>query len=123
MLVSGTLLAIRKCVVFSLLRIFPAPKQYNQVIELLRSVQDLTRHKPCCIGCWVSNGDPLDQQIRYVEQWDSEEALHEHIRSHLYLRILEAMELSKQLPEIKFYYSAGSKGFELIEGIRGRSKV
>jgi len=116
-------LAKEEGVVFSIIRICPAPKQRNQAIEILRSVQDLTRPSPGCLGCWLSEEDPLHNHIRYAEQWDSEEALHEHIRSHLYLRVLAAMELSKQLPEVKFYYTASTKGFELIEALRGRSKV
>jgi len=109
-------------VVFSIVKICPAPKQRNQAIEILRSVQDLTRPSPGCLGCWLSDEDPLHNNIRYAEQWESEEALHDHIRSHLYLRLLAALELSKQLPEVTFYYTAATKGFELIETLRGRSK-
>ena len=109
--------------VFSIIRICPAPKQRSQAIEILRSVQDLTSPSPGCLGCWLSDDDPLHNNIRYAEQWDSEEALHDHIRSHLYLRVLAALELSKQLPEVTFYYTAATKGFELIEAQRGPSKT
>jgi len=110
-------------VVFSIIKICPASKQRNQVIEILRSVQDLTRPSPGCLGCWLSDEDPLHNHIRYAEQWETEEALHDHIRSHLYLRLLTALELSKQLPEVTFYYASATKGFELIEALRGRSKT
>jgi quinol monooxygenase YgiN len=113
----------RRCVVFSIIKICPAPKQRNQAIEILRSVQDLTRPSAGCLGCWLADEDPLNNSIRYAEQWDSEEALHDHIRSHLYLRVLAALELSKQLPEVSFYYTTATKGFELIETLRGRSKT
>jgi len=70
------------------------------------------------LGCWLSEEDPLHDGIQYVEQWDSEEMLHEHIRCDLYGRMLEAMELSRQPPEASFHYVAAIKGFELIETLR-----
>jgi quinol monooxygenase YgiN len=90
-------------------------------MELLHSVQDLAGPSAGCAGCWLSEEDVLHNHIRYAEQWESEEALHDHIRSDLYRRVLEAMELSKQQPKVKFYYCTETKGLELIEAIRGQS--
>ncbi len=105
-------------VVFSIITIFPSGKQRSQVIEILRSVQDLTRPTPGCAGCWLSEEEVLHNHIRYAEQWESEEAMHDHIRSDLYLRVLAAMELSKQPPLVRFYYTSDIKGFELVEKLR-----
>ncbi len=109
--------------VFSVLRLFPAIAQRGQVIELLRSVQDLMRLRSGCLGSWFSEEDFLHNHIRYVEQWESEEALFEHIRSDLYRRLLAAMELSKRPPEIAFYYCSQTKGLELIETAREQAKT
>ncbi len=109
--------------VFSIIRFFPAPKHRAEVIELLRSVQDLARPSPGFVGCWISEEDTLHNHVRYAEQWDSEEALHEHIRSGLYQRVLAAMELSRQEPEVKFYYCSEVKGLELIEAARRQAKL
>ena len=84
----------------------------------MRSVQDLTRPLPGCSGCWLSEEETVDNHICYAEQWDSEEAMHEHIRSGVYRRLLAAMEISKQPPEVKFYYAKEEKGLELIEAVR-----
>ncbi len=110
-------------VVFSIIRFFPASKHRAQVIELLHSVHDLARPTPGCVGCWLSEEDVLHNHIRYAEQWESEEALHEHIRSDLYRRILAAMELSRQEPEVKFYYCSETKGLELIEAARRQARL
>ncbi len=88
------------------------------MIELLRSVQDLTRPSFGCLGCWVSEEDSLHNHVRYAEQWESEEALHDHIRSDLYRRVLAAMELSRQEPEVRFFYCSETKGLEVIEAAR-----
>jgi len=120
---SGTFLAKENCVVFSIIRIAPSPKQRSQVIEILQSVQDLTRPIPGCLGCWLSEEDCLHNHILYAEQWDADGALEDHIRSDLYRRVLAAMELSKQSPEVKFYYTTETKGFELVERLRGPSQA
>jgi quinol monooxygenase YgiN len=77
---------------------------------------------PGCFGCWLSEEDHISNHIRYSEQWDSEQALQDHIRSDLYRRVLAAMEFSKRPPEITFHYTTQTKGFELIEALRGPSK-
>jgi quinol monooxygenase YgiN len=119
---SGTVLAKEKGVVFSIIRIAPSPKQRGQAIEILRSVQDLTRPTPGCLGCWLSEEDCLHNHILYAEQWDSEGHMEDHVRSDLYRRVLAAIELSKPLPEIKFYYATQTKGFEVVEALRGSAK-
>ncbi len=117
---AGMILATALCVIFSVLRLVPSAKKHAQVLEILRSVQDLTRPLPGCSGCWLSEQDPLPNHIRYTEQWESEEALHEHIGSDLYKRVLAAMELSSQQPDVKFYFANAVKGLELIEAIRNQ---
>ncbi len=87
-------------------------------MELLRSVKDLARPDPGCVGCWLSEEDFLHNHVRYAEQWETEEALYDHIRSDLYRRVLAAMELSRQEPEVRFYYCFQTKGLEVIEAAR-----
>lgn len=110
-------------VVFSIIRVFPSVKQRAQVIELLQSVQDLTRPCTGCMGSWFSEEDLLHNHILYAEQWESDEALHHHIRSDLYKRILAAMELSKRPPEVTFYYCSQTKGLEVVEAVRRQAKT
>jgi quinol monooxygenase YgiN len=119
----GTVLAKNRGVVFSIIRLFPSSRQRPEVVEILRSVHDLTRPMPGCVGCWLSEDDFLHDHVRYAEQWESEEALHEHIRSDLYGRVLSAMELSKHPPEVRFYFSSEHEGMELIERLRHKHKL
>jgi quinol monooxygenase YgiN len=109
-------------VVFSIIKLFPSVKQHAQVVEILKSVQDLIRPAFGCLGSWLSEQDFMHNHIQYVEQWESEEALHRHIRSDLYRRVLAAMELSRLPPEVSFYFASEKKGFELIESARPQAK-
>src|SRR5215470_82486 len=74
-------------VIFSVISLCPSLKNRGQLIELLRSVLDLSRPCPGRMGCWLSEEDSLQNRIIYAEQWETEEALHEHIRSDLYRRL------------------------------------
>jgi quinol monooxygenase YgiN len=105
-------------VIFSVISLCPSLKNRSQLIELLRSVLDLGRVCPGRMGCWLSDEDSLQNRIIYAEQWETEEALHEHIRSELYRRLLSAIELSDRPPEVKFYYATESRGFDLVEALR-----
>jgi len=82
-------------VIFSVIGLSPSLKNRGQLLEILRSVVDLTRPRPGCVGCWLSEEEFLHNHVLYAEQWETEEALHEHIRSDLYLRLLSAIELSQ----------------------------
>jgi quinol monooxygenase YgiN len=54
-----------------------------------------------------------------MECWDSEEDFERHIRSDMYRRVLEAMELSGRPPELKVHRITESRGIELIGALRG----
>jgi quinol monooxygenase YgiN len=105
-------------VIFSVIGLWSSLKNRGQLLEILRSVLDLTRPRPGCMGCWLCEEEFLHNHVLYAEQWESEEALREHIRSDLYLRLLSAIELSQRPPEVSFYYATETRGFDLVETIR-----
>ncbi len=104
--------------IFSTLKLFPRGRESSEMIRILRSVRDLTQTLPDCLGCWLDEGGYLRGPLVYVEQWESSEALHNHLRSDLYNRLLVAMELSAKPPELCFHYVSETKGMELVQGIR-----
>jgi len=105
-------------VICSVIGLSPSLKNREQLLEILRSLVDLTRPCQGCMGCWLAEEDFLNNHVIYAEQWETEEALREHIRSDLYLRLLSAIELSQHPPEVSFYYTTETKGFNLVETVR-----
>ena len=101
------------------LRIFPSREQRRHVLSVLRSVQGPTAIKPGCRCCRIYEEDGHDEAILYMECWDSEEDFERHIRSDMYRRVLEAMELSGRPPELKVHRITESRGIELIGALRG----
>ena len=104
--------------IISTLRIEPPPKKHLHVLDILRSVQGPTLAQPGCVSCDIFVDSGLDRAILFFEQWECEAALHQHIGSDLYRRILAAIELAKTRPEIHFHLVSTTQGMELVERLR-----
>jgi hypothetical protein len=86
------------------------------VLSALRAVQGPTRGLSHCLcQLWEEDGQ---EAILYLQQWESEEELHQHIQSDLYGRILGIAELSRIPPEFNFHYVEKSRQLDLIEALR-----
>jgi len=106
--------------IIALLKIYPMPDKWQAVIEILMSVKTKTLLKPGCISCDIYE-EHGDGQILYIEKWQAKEDMHQHIRSNLYRRVLNSMELSSKPPEICFQEGLETMGLELIETLRTTS--
>lgn len=105
-------------ITLSIVRIAPLPEKRREVVNILLSIKGPTQAVPGCLACHVCEEQGEDQTIICVAQWQSQEELFRHIRSHLFTRILEAMELSGSEPEISFFRVSGIRGMDLVEAVR-----
>ncbi len=108
--------------IISTFKIVPLAKQRTEVLEILKSIQGPFTAQPGCLSCDIYAEIGSGGSIFLSEQWESEAALQEHIRSHLYLRILTAAELSRRAPEIRFHRVSDTQGLELIRQLRTGSE-
>jgi quinol monooxygenase YgiN len=99
---------------------FVPPSRRGEVVEMLRLVQGRLEITPDCLGCWLQEGEYPSPHVLYAEQWKSEEAFEEHVRSAVYRRILAAMELSTKAPEVGFHSVATTRGMEWLQTLRGQ---
>jgi quinol monooxygenase YgiN len=104
--------------VISTLRFAPSPRRRSEAVEILRSVVGPAATQPGCASCRIYQEDGLDQAIVLCGYWETEEALHAHVLSELYLRVLAACELSKQPPEFCFHHVSKTQGMELVHQLR-----
>lgn len=100
------------------LRMRPPPNRRSELLEILRSVQSRVLAQPGCAAFHIYEEQDADAAIVLVEQWESERDLERHIRSETYRRILGAIELSSDTPEIRFDSVSASEGIEKIERAR-----
>lgn len=102
----------------SLITIYPFSENESKVIDVLDSVQALIATNADCLGCLFTVKTGVDKSICYMERWRTREALDRHLRSNLYCRVLEAMELSSKPPSVEFYEMKGIGGLDVIKGVR-----
>ena len=104
--------------ILALIELTPTPDKREQILECLRFSVDRLGGKPGCLSSGVYQADDEKGTILYLERWESEEALHRHIQSNLYLGVLNAMDLAMEPREITFYEISDTKSMELIVALR-----
>jgi len=102
----------------SLIRIVPIPEKRDKILEMLDSVARQAKLIHGCRGGTVCEERGNGTAILYLESWGSREALQRHVRSGLYIRVLHALDLASEPPDISFYEISGEKGMELIRELR-----
>lgn len=105
------------------IRITPAIGKRESVLELLRSIETIVRGQTGCLDCSVFEQSGNEKAILYLDKWRTSEELRLHIQSPLYLRLLLAMDLGVRDPEINFYTVEETKGYSLVEALRGMEQA
>jgi len=104
--------------VIALLELVPGMEKRQAMLEVLRFVEERVRTKPECLDCGVFEATNGTRRVLYVEQWKSAKDLHAHLRSSLYLKILNAVELACEEPTISFHEVSRTESMELIWQLR-----
>lgn len=96
-------------------KIFPSPDTEASVVEILETVKVLLDTQVDCLQCSLAIEPGENTAICFSEIWASRQAHDRHLRSTIFIRILEALELSTRQPVIDFYEIAPIGGMEVIE--------
>ncbi len=104
--------------ILALVKIMPTPENRKEVLDILISIKGPTQAIQGCLDCDICEEEGDNGRIVFFEHWLTWEDFIRHIRSDLYGRMLEAMELSSREPEVSFFEVSAMKGMELIEAVR-----
>lgn len=105
--------------IIAVLELVPDIPKRQAMLEVLRFVQEHVKAKPECLDCGVFEETKGAERVVYMEHWRTARDLHAHLKSGLYLRILNAMELACEEPRIRFHEVSETKSMELITQLRG----
>jgi len=107
--------------VIALLELIPEIEKRKAMLEILSFVEGHVGSKPECLGCGVFEAAGGSPRVLYVEQWKSAKDLHAHLRSRLYLQVLNAVELASEEPRISFHEVSQTESIELIRQLRSQA--
>ena len=102
----------------STFRFYVYPEHRGNVLKTLRSVIGPTEVQPGCISCHMYQDVDNPNNLTYVEEWESEEALNKHICSDFYKGILSVLDLSSREPSVQFHTVSETRGLDFIERVR-----
>ncbi len=98
-------------------RIPTTPERLEEIIATLRSVVGPTLANSSCKECSVV-ADVIE--VRYVvfrERWTSFQAFERHARSKLYQRVLVALDMASEPPEVRFECMGRTWGLDLLKDL------
>jgi quinol monooxygenase YgiN len=104
--------------IISLIELVPELDTRQAMVEILHFVESRLAHTPGCVSCRTYEGLDENRTILYVEHWESEQALYNHIRSSLYLPVLNAIDLARSEPKIRFHEVSSMGSMDLIVTLR-----
>jgi quinol monooxygenase YgiN len=109
---------VEECMIIATIKMSISPQRRFDVLKILRSVAELCRDDPDCLGCNIYR-DLTDTKVILLEEyWSSEENLNLHLRSEEYRNLLVVLEMALKQPEIRFDTVTDSTGIEIIERAR-----
>jgi quinol monooxygenase YgiN len=104
--------------IFSRVRLLLSETDRRRVITSLTALVGWNRVQPGCRACHLLTDTEDPRALVLWEEWESQEDLDRHLRSEEYRRVLAAIELSQEAPEIRFDTVENRSGFEVVEAAR-----
>lgn len=89
-----------------------------RALELLLSACGPTQAKRGCRFCRVEREATGEGLVRYSEEWDSDEAFQRHLRSDEFWRVLVAVDLCSEEPEVAIGDLVAQYGLEALRRLR-----
>ncbi len=112
---------LRKNMVRSTIRmLIPLDKQ-SEAIDILGYVSAQVQYEPSCISSRLYRGVDEVRAIMVEELWTDNEGLLRHLQSDEYRRVLLAVEMAEEPPDIRFDEISHTSGLETIENALKKS--
>jgi quinol monooxygenase YgiN len=101
------------------LRLVAQPGDARSLSVALRAVMAQAQNNRHCLSCYVSTDVAAADTIHYVEEWTTDEALREQMRSDRFQWLIGLMEAAAEPPQFHVQVVCESRGLEYLETARG----
>jgi len=96
---------------------FPS-KDVDRAVRLLLSVKGTIQAKRGCRACDIRMDADDAGLVHYLEEWESAEFFHRHVRSEEFRRVLIAVDLCSEEPRIVVGNLSGHIGMAYLRKLR-----
>jgi quinol monooxygenase YgiN len=90
----------------------------SQVVDLFESYRGPVSVRAGCGSVQLYSHFTNRGEFMLIEEWGSPEALHNHIRSEDFRKVLALMDLAVEAPQLRFHRVSSRKGFDLVRELR-----
>lgn len=97
-----------------LIELHVCPPDSDRALQLLQSVVGLTESAPGCIACTVAQNLSDPEYLHYTERWQSEAGFHRHARSEAFRRVLMALDMAIEEPQVLVGNLSGHNGLAYL---------
>lgn len=91
---------------------------YARALDLLKSAVGPVRAKQSCVACRVTNDPTEPDTLVYCEEWESDQAFRRHVKTEDFWRVLVAMDLCSEEPEVTVGCLSATQGLEYLRQLR-----
>ena len=105
-----------------ILRLSVPPHTTSHVIDLFESYRGPVSVQPGCRSTHLYTHFAKLGDFVLIEEWNSPEALHSHVRSDDFRKVLALMDLAATAPDLSFLTVSSARGFDLVAELRQKGK-
>ena len=112
---------LRMGMVRSTIRMLVPLDKQSEALDILGYVSAQVQYEPSCISSRLYRSVDDVRAIMVEELWTGNEGMLHHLRSEEYHRVLLAVEMAEEPPEIRFEEISHTSGLETIENALTKS--
>jgi len=105
-----------------ILRLSVPPHTTSHVIDLFESYRGPVSVQPGCRSIHLYSHFAKSGDFMLIEEWNSPDALHSHVRSDDFRKVLALMDLAATAPDLSFLTVSSAGGFDLVAELRQKGK-
>ena len=94
-------------------------ERWDELVRAFRSVVGPLRGTAGCVRCRLLEDVQQPNALQLFVEWRSQEDFERHVKTDLFRRILHAMELSAESPDLQIRTIAGVRGMDLLREAMG----
>ncbi len=91
----------------------------DELVRTFRALLGPIRGTAGCLRCHLLEDVQQPNEVTLRVEWSRQEAFERHVRSELFRRILQAVELAAEPPDLEIQTIAGVRGMGLLREILG----